>query len=107
MRGRSNLVEVYRQYLLRQTRDKWVTSVEILTFPSPTDAGENVESHPDIFQCHLMRDAITVRHMPIENNHSGNVERDRRDEECNVGELDQLVVKDDDVVRRNDRWKAC
>jgi len=77
MRGRSNLVEVYRQYLLRQTRDKWVTSIEILTFPSPTDAGENVESHPDIFQCHLMRDAITVGHMSIKNDHGGNVERDR------------------------------
>jgi len=77
MRGRSNLVEVYRQYLLCQTRDKWVTSVEILTFPSPTDAGENVESHPDIFQRHLMRDAITVGHVPIENDHGGNVERDR------------------------------
>ena len=77
MRGRSDLVEVYRQYLLCHTRDKWVTSVEILAFPSPSDAGENVESHPDVFQRHLMRDAITVGHVPIENDHGSNVKGDR------------------------------
>lgn len=103
MRGRTNLVKVDGQDLLRQARDKWVTSVEILAFPSPTDAGENVESHPDIFQRHLMRNAIAVGHVSIENDHRGDVKGDRGDEECNVRELDQLVVKDDDVVRRNDR----
>ena len=100
-------MEVDGQNLLRQTRDKRMTSVEVLSFPSPTDAWENVESHPNIFQCHLVRNPITVRHMPIQNDHGGDVKRDRRDEERNIGELDQLVVKDDDVVRGYDRWNVC
>ena len=35
------------------------------------------------------------------------MKRDRRHEERNIGELDQLVVKDDDIMRRNDRWNVC
>lgn len=93
------------QYLFGQTRDKWVASVEVFAFPSPTNAWKNVESHPHIFQRHLMGNAVTVGHVPIENDHGGNVKRDRGDEECNVWELDQVVVENDDVVRRHDRWK--
>jgi len=91
-------MEVDRQDLLRQTRDKWMTSVKILSFPSPTNTWENVESHPNIFQCHLVRNAITVRHVSIQNDHGGDVKRDWRDEKCDIGELDQLIMKDDDVV---------
>ena len=98
-------MKVNRQYLFRQTRDKWMASVEILAFPSPTDARKNVESHPDIFQCHLVGNAVTMRHVPKENNHGGNMKRDRRDEECDIWELDQVVVKNDNVVRSHDRWK--
>jgi len=96
-------MEVDCQDLLRQTRNKRMASVKILSFPSPANAWENVESHPNIFQCHLVRNPVTVRHVSIQNDHGGDMERDRRDEECNIGELDQLVVKDDNVVRRYDR----
>jgi hypothetical protein len=49
-----------------------------------------------------MRNAITVGHVPIQNDHGGDMKRDWGDKERDVRELDQLVVKDDDVVRRND-----
>ena len=98
MRGRSDLVEVNGQYLLCQARDKRVTSVKILSFPSPTNTGKNVKSHPDIFQRHLMRNAIAMRHVPIENDHGSDVKGNRRYEERDVGELDQLIMKYDDVM---------
>ena len=77
MGGGSNLMEVDRKNLLRQTRDKWMASVEILSFPPPTNTRKNIESHPDIFQRHLVRDAITVGHVPVQDNHGGDVKRDR------------------------------
>lgn len=77
MRGRSNLVEINRQYLLCEPCDKWVASVEVLAFPPPTYAWEDVESHPDVFQRHLMGNAVAIRHVSIEYDHGGNMERDR------------------------------
>lgn len=39
--------------------------------------------------------------MAIQNDHSRNMEWDRRYEECNVRESDELVVDNNDVVRRD------
>jgi len=48
MRERLNMMGVDCQYLFHQMCNKWVTSMRILMFPSPTDVGENVEGHPDL-----------------------------------------------------------
>ena len=76
MGGRPNLVEVDDQYLLCEARDERMTSIKILAFPSPTNAREDVKSHPDVFQRHLVRDAFAVGHVSVENDHGCDVERD-------------------------------
>lgn len=43
-----------------------------------------------------------MRHMTVQNDHSSDVEWDGGDEECNIGEADELIVYYDDVVRGDD-----
>lgn len=44
--------------------------------------------------------------MTIQNDHGCDVEWNWRDEERRVGELDELIVYDDDVVRGDDGWRG-
>ncbi len=98
MGGRASLAQINPENLLGQRRDERMAAVHLPAFPAPTEGWEHVECHPDIFKRNLTCKRVATRHMSEEDNHGSDVQRNGRDKERYVGETEQLIMYDDDVV---------
>src|ERR1700742_3326757 len=73
-------------------------AIEILALPSPPKTRKHSQSHPHIFKCCLTIKSIHLRHVSIEYDHRSDVNRNRRDEESNIGEPYHGVVCNNNVM---------
>ena len=95
-------VEVDAHDTLDELCDERVATVDVLAFPAPADARDHVEGEPYIFEGGTEGQTFNLGDVPVEDDHGGNVEWDRRCEKGDVGEADQLAVDSNDIVRRDD-----
>jgi hypothetical protein len=102
---RSYMLEVDVHDTFGELGNEWMSAGKIFAFPAPAEAREHVECQPDIFESRVSGEDLTLGHVPVEDDHGGNMERDGRSEEGDVGKANQLIVHDDSVVRRYDSWR--
>lgn len=107
VRDGADLLEVHVHDALGELRDERMATVEVLALPAPAEAGKHVKREPYVLEGRVPREDVTLGHVAVENDHGGDVKRDRGCEECNVREPDKLVVHNDGVVRCDDRYRKC
>ncbi len=85
-----------------ELRDERVAAVRVLALPAPAEARDHVEREANVLQRDGLREAVDLRDVPVEDHHGRDVQWDRRGEEGDVWEADELTVHDDHVVRGDD-----
>jgi hypothetical protein len=81
--------------------DERVASGNVLSLPAPSPFGKHVEGKPDVLYCSVARDVLTLGHLTVEDDHSGDMKGDRRCEEGNIWNVDEFVVDNDYVMGRD------
>jgi hypothetical protein len=95
------LVQVDFHHAFRQFFNQRVPPVEVLTFPSPTETREHVECHPEVFKRDLLRETVASGHVTVQDDHGGDMQRDWGRKERNIGESNELIMDDDDIMGRD------